>query len=278
MGTSETAVQHPAYGRLRGVTPQASVLLADNPGPMTLDGTNTWLLRGADTRDAAIVVDPGPADPAHLDAIVASAGTVAAIILTHHHADHSEAVAALAERTGAPVRSVRAEFRGQSPALADGEVIVAAGVRVRVWLTPGHTADSICLLVGEGPDAAVLTGDTILGRGTTVIAEPDGSLGDYLDSLRRLSGLSAVRMLPGHGPEQADAGALARDYLAHRAERLEQIRAALAELGVGADPAETDAVVDRVYADVDPSVRGAAAQSVRAQLRYLADQPATDHP
>jgi glyoxylase-like metal-dependent hydrolase (beta-lactamase superfamily II) len=155
-----------------------------------------------------------------------------------------------------------------SEALGDGDVVGAAGCELRVVATPGHTSDSLSFrLDGPGAGSAVLTGDTILGRGTTVIAHPDGALGPYLGSLRRLAELpDATVVLPGHGPELPDAPSAARTYLAHRAERLDQVRAALQVLGATATPRE---VVERVYADVDRALWPAAEASVRAQLDYL---------
>jgi glyoxylase-like metal-dependent hydrolase (beta-lactamase superfamily II) len=257
-------VTHPAYGQLRPVMPYASVLLARNPSPMTLEGTNTWLLRAPDAQ-ACLVVDPGPDDPAHLDA-VAAAGPVAEILLTHGHPDHAAGAAALRERTGAPVRALDPAHRLGGEGLDEGDVVARAGVEVRVLATPGHTADSLCFAVGD----AVLTGDTVLGRGTTVVAHPDGRLGDYLDSLRRLRDWahdSATRtVLPGHGPELPDLAAVAAYYLRHREERLEQVRAALDTLGPDATAADVVAVV---YADVDRALWPAAEWSVRAQLDYL---------
>jgi glyoxylase-like metal-dependent hydrolase (beta-lactamase superfamily II) len=257
-------VTHPAYGQVRPVTPYAAVLLARNPSPMTLDGTNTWLLRAAG-EEACLVVDPGPDDPAHLDA-VAAAGPVAQILLTHGHPDHADGAAALRERTGAPVRALDPAHRLGGEGLAEGDVVAGAGVEVRVLATPGHTSDSLCFAVGD----AVLTGDTVLGRGTTVVAHPDGRLADYLDSLRRLrdwAGQGATRaVLPGHGPELPDLGAVAAYYLRHREERLEQVRAALGTLGPDATPAQ---VVEVVYADVDRALWPYAEWSVRAQLDYL---------
>lgn len=260
---------HPAYGQLRPVTATASVVLVGNPGPMTLDGTNTWLLSASP--GTAVVVDPGPDDPAHLSAVAAAAGRVELIVLSHHHPDHSAGVAALAAATGAPVRALDPALCSGAGQLTDGEVITAAGVEIRVWAVPGHTADSVALLIsarGAAADA-VLTADTVLGRGTTVIAEPDGDLGAYLDSLRRLATLTGVTVLPGHGPERPDCAEAAQQYLAHRAERLEQVRAALVELDVPPTDSAADAVLATVYADVDRSLWPAAAQSVRAQLRYL---------
>ena len=254
-------MSHPLYGQLRPVTPYASVLLARNPSPMTLDGTNTWLLR-APGSGSCLVIDPGPDDPDHLRAVVAAAGEVTGILLTHGHLDHSAGAAALRALTRAPVRALDPAQRLGGEGLGEGDVVAAAGVEVLVLATPGHTADSLCFAVGD----AVLTGDTVLGRGTTVVAHPDGRLSDYLDSLRRLQELGTRAVLPGHGPELPDLAAVTSAYLAHREERLEQVRAALDQLGP--DAAAMD-VVRVVYADVDPVLWPAAELSVRAQLEYL---------
>lgn len=254
------------YGELRAVTPLASVLLQDNPSPMTLEGTNTWVLRAPGERDC-VVVDPGDDDPAH-QARIAAHGPVALVLLTHRHHDHAAGACRLATLTGAPVRALDPSLVLGSEALGDGDVVAAAGCALRVVATPGHTADSLSFLL-DGPDAhpAVLTGDTVLGRGTSVVAHPDGALGPYLRSLRRLEELpDGTAVLPGHGPELPDAATVARAYLAHRAERLEQVRAALAALGPDATPRQ---VVERVYADVDRVLWPAAEASVRAQLDHL---------
>jgi glyoxylase-like metal-dependent hydrolase (beta-lactamase superfamily II) len=130
--------------------------------------------------------------------------------------------------------------------------------------TPGHTADSLCFLVESGNERVIFTGDTILGRGTTVVAWPDGDLGKYLSSLARLRAYAGVPMLPGHGPALSDVAAVATAYLDHRRERLEQVRAAVA---AGADT--PTAIVDEVYPGIDPSIRFAAEASAGAQLEYL---------
>ncbi len=313
------------------VTRLAAVLRADNPGPMTLDGTRSYVLRAPGSA-TCVVVDPGPDDAAHLDAL-AAAGPVELVLVTHRHADHTAGAPGLRERTGAPVRAADpAHCHGGAP-LRDGEVVQAAGLRIVVHATPGHTADSVCLVLpddgsvapagdlagggarpgGETPadqylgdatlgdatlgdvapggtrsgDAAaggagspsgttVLTGDTVLGTGTTVIAQPDGSLGAYLASLDAIetvasAGPGRATGLPGHGPVVDDLAERVRAYRAHRLERLAQVRAALAALGLTAGADDTvERVVARVYADVDPSVLGAARQSVAAQLAFLA--------
>lgn len=270
----DALVIHPACGLLRPVTVHASVLLADNPSPMTLEGTNTWVLRAPGSRHC-MVVDPGPDDEAHLRRVAAH-GPVAHVLLTHAHPDHAAGARRFAELVGAPVHAVDPAHRSGSDGLADSDVLAAAGVELRVLATPGHTADSVCFLIdgdegcGNG-GASVLTGDTVLGRGTAVIAYPDGALGDYLVSLRLLAQLPpGVTALPGHGPELPDARQVARAYLEHRAERLEQVRAARAVLRaqLGDEPAARQ-VVEIVYADVDPTLWPAAEASVAAQLEYL---------
>jgi glyoxylase-like metal-dependent hydrolase (beta-lactamase superfamily II) len=251
-------------------TPRATCLLAPNPSPMTLDGTNTWLIAEPGS-SSVVVVDPGPDDEGHLARVLAEAVAgdqqVARILLTHGHLDHSAGAARLAELTGAPVQAADPGRQLGPEGLADGDVIMAAGCELRVVATPGHSADSVCLLLPA--DGALFTGDTVLGRGTTVIAT-DGNLGDYLRSLAQLRDLTEARevglLLPGHGPTLADPIGTLDYYLAHRAERLAQVRSALA---AGArTPAE---IVAMIYTDVDPSVWPAAEWSVRAQLDYLGE-------
>ena len=188
------SLEHPAYGELRRVTDTASVLLCDNPGLLTLDGTNTWVLQGPGS-DERVIVDPGPDDDAHIERI-AALGKIPLVLISHKHGDHTDAIDKLVERTGATVRAVGSGFlRGLGGPLSDGEVIDAAGLRITVVATPGHTADSLAFLVdvrgerSDGKGGAVLTADTVLGRGTTVIDNEDGSLRDYMESLRRLHGL-----------------------------------------------------------------------------------------
>jgi glyoxylase-like metal-dependent hydrolase (beta-lactamase superfamily II) len=242
----------PATAVLDAPPPWAVLVRAPNPGPMTLDGTNSWVLRAPGHR-GCVVVDPGPDDEGHLRRL-AEAGPVERILVTHSHDDHVGGLARFAELTGAPV--------------GGPERFTAAGLAVEAVRTPGHTADSVCFVVTpEDPGAggpAVLTGDTVLGRGTTVVMWPDGDLGDYLASLARLAELGALPVLPGHGPALADCAAAAGHYLAHRRARLAQVADAVAA-GAGT-PRQ---VVERVYADVDRSVWPAAELTVRAQLAHL---------
>jgi glyoxylase-like metal-dependent hydrolase (beta-lactamase superfamily II) len=268
--TAGTPIQ--AGGGIDGSgTSRARCVLAPNPSLMTLDGTNTWLV--AEPGSATVVaIDPGPDDIGHLQRICALAAgrgqRITDIVLTHRHADHSAGAPRLAELTGAPVRAVDPAHRLGSEGLTEGDVLDSGGCELRVIAAPGHTSDSVCLEIPA--DRVVLTGDTVLGRGTAVISD-DGSLGDYLDSLRRLRALAEqtglLALLPGHGPLLADAPGVLDFYLAHRAERLDEVRAALA--AGDRSPAE---IVARVYAAVDRALWPFAESSVRAQLSYLREQ------
>ncbi|MCR8670835.1 MBL fold metallo-hydrolase [Agrococcus sp. HG114] len=235
-------------------------IVAPNPGPMTLDGTNTYVLGGE------VVVDPGPADAQHVERLVALAPRL--ILVTHKHTDHTEAARELARSTGAVLRGLDPdECHGGSP-LTDGEWIPVGDVELQILATPGHTHDSISIVV---PGRAVLTGDTILGRGTTVIMHPDGAIAPYLASLDKLEALGDLEVLPGHGDPLPSVAEVARRYRAHRLERLDQVRAALESLGVTAAEAKVGDVADLVYVDLDDRVRGAAEASTAAQLSYLAE-------
>ncbi|MCP2326231.1 glyoxylase-like metal-dependent hydrolase (beta-lactamase superfamily II) [Hamadaea flava] len=219
-------------------------LLAPNPSPMTLDGTNTWVV------DGVLAIDPGPADDEHLRAI----GAIRYTTITHGHIDHVEGVPRLIELTGAE--------RIAPERVA--EVIEGASVVP----SPGHTSDSVSFLVDRGGDRVIFTGDAILGRGSSVVMWPDGDVGAYLETLKYLSELEGVTVLPGHGPILPDCAAAANWLLQHRLERLDQVRDALRQ---GAETPED--VVRIVYADVDPGVRMAAEWTVRSQLAYLRGNP-----
>ncbi|HVU60261.1 MAG TPA: MBL fold metallo-hydrolase [Mycobacteriales bacterium] len=252
---------------LEAVTSSASRLLAPNPGPMTLDGTNTWVLRAPDGDGGAVVIDPGPVENGHVEEIT-KLGAIEAIVLTHGHFDHGECAPQLHEITGAPVIARDAALCiGADPIPDHPGRTALAGLDWLTVLTPGHSSDSVSFVLES--DRALLTGDTVLGRGTAVIAHPDGHLGDYLTSLQRLRdivGGDIEVILPGHGPVLHEPIAVLDYYLAHRIERLDQVRAALA----AGDETE-DQVVRRVYADVDESLWPFATLSVRAQLDYLRD-------
>ena len=247
-------------------------ILAPNPSPMTLDGTNTWLLGASDSPEL-VLVDPGPDDPAHLRAVQTALGDrgarVGVILLTHGHVDHSAGARLFAAELNAPVRALDPTHRYGGEGLAAGEVVAGGDVTVDVVGTPGHSSDSLSFSIRDA--GVILTGDTVLGRGTTVVAYPDGSLAEYLASLQRLRSLAlaseAHLMLPGHGPTVTEPEALLDAYIAHRAERLEQVRVAIA---AGAESPMD--VVEQVYQPIPDAVIPAALASVRAQWDYL--QPA----
>jgi glyoxylase-like metal-dependent hydrolase (beta-lactamase superfamily II) len=251
------------------ITSRATCLLAPNPGLMTLEGTNTWVLMEPGSV-GCVVVDPGPLDERHLHRVlevVAGRGArVALTLLTHGHLDHAESAERFAELTGAPVRAIGSGHDG----LGDGDRLAIDGLDLVVVATPGHTGDSLSFLLAA--ENALLTGDTILGRGTAMVAWPDGELAAYLSSLRRIEAMTGshavTQILPGHGPTVADAAGTVRYYLDHRAERLEQVRAAVALRG-----ADVDNVVETVYAEVPRALWPAARQSVQAQLDYLRTHP-----
>ncbi|MGW5094123.1 MBL fold metallo-hydrolase [Streptomyces nodosus] len=269
--TDATALPgQPRGGVLSGpATARAVNVLAPNASPMTLDGTNTWIVSEPGSA-LAVAIDPGPLDDGHLRTVIATAEQlgkrVALTLLTHGHPDHAEGALRFAELTGTEVRALDPALRLGDEGLGHGDVVTVGGLELRVVPTPGHTADSLCFHLPA--DRAVLTGDTVLGRGTTVVAHPDGRLGDYLDSLRRLRSLTiddgVHTVLPGHGPVLEDAQGAVEYYLAHRAHRLAQI-----ETAVEQGHRSPDAVVAHVYAGVDRSLWPAAELSVRAQLEYL---------
>ncbi|MBW3084926.1 Hydroxyacylglutathione hydrolase [Austwickia sp. TVS 96-490-7B] len=249
--------------RTTSVNERITCVCAPNPGPLTLDGTNSWVL-GAPDAEEVVVIDPGPADEDHLRRLLAVAGSrhVSQILLTHRHPDHAEGALRFAELAHAPVRALGVG-RGD---LADGDVVESAGITLHVLATPGHTGDSASFLLTQ--DEALLTGDTILGRGSALVAWPEGTLGEYLATLNRLIDMAqdgSIRLiLPGHGAPIVDAAATLHAYREHRLSRLDQVRRALAS---GARTVQD--VVEIVYADVDHALWPAASQSVRAQMDYL---------
>lgn len=262
--------------RIQQWTERVTRVLAPNPGLMRLEGTNSYVVRAPGARSSA-VVDPGPPDEEHL-ARLRSLGDIELVLVTHRHLDHAEAAAELAASVGAPVRAVDPDVCREADPLQDGEVIVAGGGSIRVVVTPGHTQDSACFVVEadarlDGAIAAgsLLTGDTILGRGSTLVAEPDGSLETYLRSLTRLLDYGTALVLPGHGPIGDTAAAMAASGLRHRRERLDQVSAALGDLGrpAAVDDETVADVAAIVYAALSADLRSAAERSTREQLRYL---------
>ena len=211
---------------------------ADNPSVLTLDGTNSYVV-------ARWVVDPGPAIPSHLNALRDAANDgIEGVVLTHSHADHAEG----AELLDAPVTlPSEGESVGPFTALA----------------TPGHSADSVCLLFGR----VCFTGDTVLGEGSVFITPGEGSLSAYLDSLRRLRALDLEVLCPGHGPYVWDPAAKLDEYLAHRLERERRLVAAL-EAGLRT----SDELLDAAWSEVPAELRPAARLTLEAHLEKLREE------
>lgn len=245
-------------------------VLADNPGPFTLDGTNTYVV--ADP-EGTWVVDPGPDLDAHLDAVAAVVATTAApwrgVLLTHDHADHAGGAPGLLERTGAaPVHAAR----GADVDLTDGDRVGP----FTVVATPGHAPDHLAFVAAR----ELFSGDAVLGRGSVFVWPSPGALRGYLDALERLEAMPLTRLHPGHGPEGGHARAKLGEYRAHRAAREERLVAALA-----AGHRTIDALLDAAWSDAPAVLRPAAAVTLAAHLDKLAEEgrlpggverPATD--
>jgi glyoxylase-like metal-dependent hydrolase (beta-lactamase superfamily II) len=232
-------------------------VLAPNPGPFTLEGTNTWVVG----EDPALVIDPGPDDAGHILAVLEEADEIGTVLLTHRHPDHAPGAARLSEAARASVRAFDA--REGAHRLTDGETVPAGDLQLRVIHTPGHTPDHVCFLLE--PEGLLFTGDTVLGRGTSVVDPPEGDMAAYITSLQHLRRLGARSIYPGHGPVVFDATAKLDEYLAHRALRERHILAALA-----AGPHTAEEIVPEVYRDEIPDeMRPAAARSVFAHLLKL---------
>ena len=263
----------PAFGALPVTSELTETLvrvIAPNASHMTLDGTNTYVV-GERGSGAAFVIDPGPDDRAHLarvrSALAGLDAECCGIVVTHHHLDHSEAARSWGAALGARVAAATKEVAGpDGKLLSDGDALSAGGVTLTAVPTPGHCADHLCFRL---PDGGLLSGDHILGRGTSVVAWPEGDLAAYLSSLRRVLDLGPDALFPGHGPELTeDPGAVISYYLDHRAWREERVLAAVEEeADLASRPAD---LVAKIYADVDPVLWPAAELSTRACLVKLA--------
>ena len=263
----------PPFGQLPPTATLSELLsrvVAPNPSHMTLDGTNTYIA-GQPGSGAAFVIDPGPDDAAHLrrvrSALSEAEAECCGILVTHHHLDHSEAAQAWSRQLGADVAASSRDVAGPNGRiLCDGSTVKAAGLTLAALATPGHTADHLCFRL---PDGSLLAGDHILGRGTSVVAWPEGDLTAYLESLRRVLDLGPDVLFPGHGPELAeDPEAVVSYYLDHRAWREYQVLAAIEqEPDLATRPAD---LVAQIYTDVDPALWPAAELSTRACLVKLA--------
>lgn len=262
------------------------VVRADNPGPLTGPGTNTFLVG----RGRVGVVDPGPDDDAHLAAILAALAPgerIAAILVTHAHVDHSELVPRLKAATGAEVLAFGTATEGRSPTmqalaesgggegldlgfapdrrLADGEAVTLGGVTLTAWHTPGHAANHLAF-EADDPAIGILVGDVILGWSSTLISPPDGDLGQYLTTLARLAARGARVLRPAHGDPVINPAARIAALASHRHERMAAIRAALAD-----GPATAMELVARIYTDTPRALWPAAARNVLAHLIALCE-------
>jgi glyoxylase-like metal-dependent hydrolase (beta-lactamase superfamily II) len=245
---------------VRWLSERVRLILAPNPSPMTLEGTNTYVIGDA---SSVVVMDPGPSDDDHLasiEAVVADAG-VEAVVLTHRHIDHAEAAERAAEMFGAVIASNAEPTRPGDIKVTDAQKIGS----LTAVATPGHSSDHLCFVLEE--ERTLFSGDHILGRGTTVVADPDGDMSDYLASLDRLRGLEIDRIYPGHGPVIEEPLAVIEEYIAHRLMREQQVIDGLTD---AAGPVTPEELVERIYADVDPVLHPVAAMSVRAHLAKLA--------
>lgn len=263
-----------AMPRTVELEPLVTRVLAPNPSGMTLDGTNTYLV-GQPGSGQAVLVDPGPDDAAHLaaveEALEARGARCVAVLVTHHHGDHAEAALPWGAQFGAQVAAATAAVAGPAGRLlTPGERLSLAGTTIGVVATPGHTLDHLAFRLESG---AVLVGDHVLGRGTSVVTHPEGDVVAYLESLRRIHDLGPSALYCGHGPELTeDPGAVLEFYLAHRAYREHQVLEALAA-GAGS----VDEIVATVYAEVPRELWPAAAQSTRATLAKLVAEGRVEH-
>jgi glyoxylase-like metal-dependent hydrolase (beta-lactamase superfamily II) len=256
----------PRWGEAVEIVPDVRRITARNPGIFTFHGTNGFLVGSG---DEVVVIDPGPDDPTHVAALLAAIGParLAAVLLTHSHRDHVGATAALRRATGAPVASgaAAATVDGVDRILADGDRIVAAGVVLEAIATPGHASDHFAFALPEA--GLIFTGDHVMAWSTTVVAPPDGSMTDYMASLARIAARPERRLLPAHGPGLGEA--TSADHLAalaaHRRRRERALLDRLAAVGA----ARVTDLVEALYADVDRSLHGAAAQSLLAHLEDL---------
>jgi len=265
------------YGRCDQVSPLIRRVTADNPGPFTFKGTGVYIVG----RGEVAVIDPGPDDPAHLEAILAAipGERVTHIVITHHHSDHSPLAGPLKARTGAPIYGcalahveedtgeVKMEaghdlaFR-PDVSLCGGGGISGPGWTLEAIPTPGHTSNHICYALKE--ENACFTGDHIMGWSTTVITPPDGDMTDYLASLDRIRARGFTTLWPTHGPPIRDVDAFIAAYIQHRQERVDQILGALKS-----GPARIHDLVPTLYADVDKRLHPAAARSMLAAMIHL---------
>jgi len=231
-------------------------VLAPNPGPYTLEGTNTWVVGDG----PSFVIDPGPRDEGHIAEIARSARHVVAILLTHHHPDHAPGAPALGAAVRAPIAALVPQ-EGET-ALSAGEILRAGDVALEVVATPGHSSDH-CVFY-DRPSGSLFTGDAVLGRGTSVVDPPDGDMAEYVESLRRMLELGPSVIYPGHGPAVWSGTDKLHEYLEHRALRERQVLDGLHD-----GPRSPEDLVPEIYGEYPEVLRAAAARSLLAHLLKL---------
>ncbi|MDO8884234.1 MAG: MBL fold metallo-hydrolase [Pseudotabrizicola sp.] len=274
-------------GRVEWVTPDIRRILAPNPSPMTGPGTNTYILGQG---KGVVVVDPGPADPQHIDAVLAALGaeTVAAIVVTHAHKDHSAAAPLLSARAAAPILAFGDARSGRSAVmqrlaaeglvgggegvddgfrpdrlLTDGDVLDSGGKGLRVIHTPGHMGGHICLGFGD----VLLSGDHAMSWASSLISPPDGDMADYMASLARLASEQWSLMLPGHGAAVQDPAARLHALIRHRKEREAEVLRVL-----HSGPSDPLRLTAQIYHDTPTALRPAAQRNILAHLIDLSER------
>lgn len=269
----------PRPGEAVEVSPLVRRVLANNPSPFTFRGTATFVVG----RGRVAVIDPGPEDESHLKALLEAlrGETVSHILVTHSHADHSPLVKRFQQATGAKTYAYGA-VTSDDPAglrldasvdhdftpdvrMGDGDAVTGPGWSLEAVFTPGHMSNHMCFALPE--EKTLFSGDHVMAWATSVIAPPDGDMGQYFQSLRKLLDRDDAVYHPSHGPSKAEPLPLVRGYLAHRRMREEAIRARVA-----AGARTVREIVASIYADVDPKLHGAAALSTRAHLDHLVEQ------
>ncbi len=291
MAASPFDLSHaPPVGVAENLAPGLRVVTAPNAGPMTFTGTRSYILG----EDEVAVIDPGPDDPRHRAALRAAVGDarVTAVLVTHAHRDHSAGARGFAAEVGAPVLAHGDPVGARSPAMArlaaaggigggeglepgfradraigHGSVVAGPGWTLTAVATPGHTADHLAFAWAEGN--ALFSGDQVMGWATPLISPPDGDLGQFRASLARLQLRGEAVYYPGHGAPVADPQRVIAHVLAHRTAREAEILAALAQ-----GPCTIPALVEAIYAAVDPALHPAAARNVLAHLLDLAERGA----
>jgi glyoxylase-like metal-dependent hydrolase (beta-lactamase superfamily II) len=264
------------YGEAQQVSPLIRRVVANNPGPFTFKGTGTYIVGHGEVA----VIDPGPMDAEHLQALLKAVEgeSVIAILVTHDHSDHAPLAKSLAEATGAPIIGCAPHPDRQAPPQGveeglhrlyrpghtpvEGEIIAGPGWTLRTLPTPGHTSNHLCFALEE--ENALFCGDHVMGWSTTVVIPPDGNMTDYYASLDKVRAGAFSTLWPTHGPPITEPDPFIAAYIAHRRSREAQILGVL-ERG----PAQIDVLVAELYIGLDPRLKRAAAASMLASLLHL---------